>query len=229
MFSNMPSGKPRIETRGYIRAIPGLPISRQREMAQDAGCHHIYEWGEVKGQDVRGAWLRSLREGDTAWLPSIMCLVIPPDSRPERYRPTPDLAAVLAELCARRVEIVDAKAGCSTRDPRAWANHVRLSMERASQGERSRRALLRSIKRANAERAPGVVTRWLAEGKAKDRRQALLIWTSSTFTSDTEAAAALPDELKVLSGSTLRRILGPRRPNDPSAGGRGKTRKRKTR
>lgn len=226
MFSIMLSGKLKSQTRAYLRAIPGLPISRQREMAADLKSDATYEWNEVKGMNARTLWMRSLREGDTAWVPSLMCLVLPPDGRPERYRPTSDLGAVLAELCARRVEIVDAKANVSTTDPNKWAAHVRLSMDRASQGERSRRTLLRSIKKANAERAPGVVTRWLADAKAKDRRQALLIWTSSTFNSDVDAAAALPDELKVLSGSTLRRILGPRRPNDPRAGGRGKTRRK---
>lgn len=229
MFFNMLDAKPPVQTRAYLRAIPGLPIARQREMAADLNPHATYEWNEAKGMNARTLWLRSLREGDTAWVPSLMCLVLPPDGRPERYRPTSDLGSVLAELCARRVEIVDEKAKVSTRDPNKWAAHVRLSMDRASQGERSRRTLLRSIKKAQEARAPGVVTRWLADAKAKERRQAMLIWTSTTFTSDVEAAAALPPELAALSGSSIRRILGPRRPNDPSAGGRGKTRKTKPR
>lgn len=207
------------QTRAYLRAIPGLPIERQREMAADAGCI-VYEFGEHKKMDARQAWARSLREGDTAWLPSLLSLILPPDNRPERYRPTSDLAAILAELCARRVEIVDAKARVSTRDPTAWANHVRLTMERASQGERSRAALRRSVKKAQAARMPGVVARWLADAKAKDRLAAQRVWTSVLYSNDVDAAAALPPELAQLSGGTLRKILGPRRPGDKRAGGR---------
>lgn len=225
MFFNMQIEK---QVRGYIRAIPGLPIARQLEMATDANCLHIYEWGEAgKRTDVRAAWVRSLRAGDTAWLPSVLCLVLPPDSRPERYRPTSDLGAVLAELCARGVLIVDAKAGVSSLDPSKWGAHIRCAMERASQGERSRAAIRRARKKTEAQRMPGTVARWLADGKSKDREAARRVWTSTLFLSDTAAAEALPPELSVLSGSSLRRILGPRRPNDPSAGGRGKKRKRK--
>ena len=207
------------QIRAYLRAIPGLPIERQREMAADAGCI-VYEFGEHKKLDVRQAWARSLREGDTAWLPSLLSLVLPPDKRPERYRPTSDLAAILAELCARGVIIVDAKARISSRHPTAWANHVKLTMERASQGERSRAAIRRSIKRAQAARMPGIVARWLADAKSKDRLAAQRVWTSVLYQSDVDAAAALPPELAGLSGGTLRKILGPRRPGDKRAGGR---------
>lgn len=214
------------QTRAYIRAIPGLPIARQREMAADVGAHATYEWGEAgKQMDIRSAWLRSLRPGDVAWLPSVLCLIVPPDSRPERYRPTSDLGAVLADLCARGVIIEDAKAKVSTRDPTKWGAHIRWAMDRASQGERSRAAMRRAAKKSQVERMPGTVARWLADGKAKDREAARRVWTSALFRSDQEAADALPPELSGLSGSTLRRILGPRRPGDPRAGGRGKKRK----
>ena len=207
------------QTRAYLRAIPGLPIDRQREMAADAGCI-VYEFGEARGQDVRSAWIRSLREGDTAWLPSLLVLVVPRDKRPEKYRPTSDLGAVLAEMFARRVVIYDAKARVSSADPSAWGRHVKLMLEKASQGERSFASIRRATKKGMATRTPGVVTRWLADAKALDRLAAQRIWTSTLYKSDRDAAAALPAELAQLSGNSIRAILGPRRPGDERAGGR---------
>jgi len=222
MFFRMAVDKPiPVQTRAYLRGIPGLPLAMQRLMADDAGAHAVYEWGEIKGKDSRAMWMRSLRAGDTAWLPSLQCLVTPPDARPKKYSPTIDLGASVAELTAREVRIVDAKAKIdSASDPAKWAEHVRAAMARASQGERSRRSLMRSLKKARGMGMPGVVARWESEAKAADRERAMVIWTSSMFKSDQAAAAALPEDLQGLSGSTLRRILGPRRPGDAKAGGR---------
>lgn len=230
MFFNMRSinSISKAETRAYIRTVPGLPVSKQRQMAEDARCNVIFQYGDSK-RDVRADWMRSLRAGDTAWLPSILCLVVPPDARPKKFRPVADLGAVLAELCSRGVVIYDARADLQSVNPnnpddlatpRRWADHVRWAMERASQGERSLASLARARKKAAGMREPGVVTRWKARAKAADLKAARLIWTSSTFTSDTEAAAALPEDLAKLSGPTLRRILGRRRPGDKRAGGR---------
>ncbi|CAB4146646.1 hypothetical protein UFOVP1157_46 [uncultured Caudovirales phage] len=228
----MLSGKPisRTQTRAYIRSIPGLPATKQRQMAEDAGCKPIFEFGTSKtGRDVRADWLDSLRAGDIAWLPSILCLVLPPEARTKRLRPVSDLGAVLAELCSRGVVIYDARADLQSVDladpenlmvPRRWADHVRWAMDRASQGERSRASMIRAIKKANAKREPGIVTRWKAKAKAGELKAARMIWTSTLFTSDVEAAAALPEDLAKLSGPTLRRILGRRRPGDKRAGGR---------
>lgn len=226
----MLSGKQhsRPETRAYIRSIPGLPVAKQRQMAEDARCHVIFEFGTSK-RDLRDDWMRSLRAGDTAWLPSILCLVVPPDARPKRFRPVADLGAVLAELCSRGVIIYDAKADLQSVNPdnsedlttpRLWADHVRWAMERASQGERSLASLARARKKAAGLREPGIVARWKARAKAADLKAARMIWTSSMFSSDVEAAAALPEDLAKLSGPTLRRILGRRRPGDKRAGGR---------
>lgn len=197
-------------------------------MAEDAKCNVIFQYGDSK-RDVRADWMMSLRAGDTAWLPSVLCLVVPPADRPKRFRPVADLGAVLAELCSRGVVIYDARADLQSvnpenpddlETPRRWADHVRWAMERASQGERSLASLARARKKAHGKREPGIVTRWKAKAKAADLKAARLIWTSSTFTSDVEAAAALPEDLAKLSGPTLRRILGRRRPGDKRAGGR---------
>lgn len=218
----------RVETRAYIRSIPGLPVAKQRQMAEDARCNVIFQYGDSK-RDVRADWMNSLRAGDTAWLPSILCLVVPPDARPEKFRPVADLGAVLAELCSRGVIIYDAKKDLQSvkpddpedlSTPRRWADHVRWAMERASQGERSLASLARARKKAAGMREPGIVARWKARAKAAELKAARMIWTSSMFTSDVEAAAALPEDLAKLSGPTLRRILGRRRPGDKRAGGR---------
>lgn len=218
------------QLRAYIRAIPGLTLSRQQEMASDAGCAVVYTYGEAgRRQDVRSAWARSMRPGDVAWVPALQCLVTPHRDRQPRERPVSDLAAVVADVLARGAVIVEGRSGMSSRDGERWTAHIKAALGRASQGERSRASRLRAWKKSAAHAEPGVVARWLAPAKTRDREAARATWCSVLYKSDADAASALPPELSGLSGSTLRRILGPRRPGDKRAGGRPRIVKVKTR
>jgi hypothetical protein len=117
----MLSGKPTIpvETRGYICPIPGLPIDRQRQMATDAGCKVVFEQGKLDhgGMIPLDRWMSSLRPGDTAWLPSILCLVLPAKFRPKKYRPMIAMNTALSRLMATGVTVVDARAGVTSQSP----------------------------------------------------------------------------------------------------------------
>lgn len=220
MFFNMAVQNTHI--RAYIRAIPGLPIVRQREMAADAGCGVVYEYREFKHMDIRAQWAKAFQPGDTAWLPSILVLVTPPADRKPRSRPVSDMAAVIADVLARGAIIVDGRTGITSKDGSRWANHVEWAAAKASQGERSLKSQRKAISAAHAARGPGMVARWRAPAKKADRDKARAIWCSTLYSSDDEARAWLPEELSTLSGSSLRRIFGPRRPGDKRAGGRPK-------
>lgn len=213
MFFNMHMEKSKVECRAYIRALPGLPVKQQRKMAMDAGCHWIYAYGERGDRDVRQDWIASLRPGDTAWLPDLLCLITPAGERPRRYRPTADLATQIAAVLARGAIIYDARTAILSSDETAWPTLVERTLLRASQGVRTRAQVEEAAKTARAARQMGSVTRWRATSMAKRRAIARKVWTSVLYNSDDEAHAALDDaDLKALSKETVRRILGPRRP-----------------
>lgn len=213
------------QVRGYLRGIPGLHIDVQRQMAKIAQCSAVYEAGEegAGSMGARGRWLVSLHPGDTAWLPSIMCLILPAKERPDDYRPTADLCATIVRVMATGAIIVDVKAGVSSEDPVKWANHVLLSSGRASQGERPEHVRKRSAKKASAKRLPGLALRWAQPEMAEQLERQKVIWTGAG-TLD-RVMRHLDPELRGCSSRTLYLILGPRRPDDPGAGGRGRTRK----
>lgn len=212
------------QIRGYIRGIPGLHIDVQREMAKTAGCKVVYEAGEdgAGSLGVRGRWLASLHPGDTAWLPSILCLVLPPKERADAYRPTSDLCSTIVRIMATGAIIVDVRAGITSEDPTKWANHVLWASNKASQGERPEHVRRRAAKKASAKRLPGLALRWAQPEMADRLERQMVIWTGAGTLE--RVMRQLDPELRGCSSRTLYEILGPRRPNDPGAGGRGKTR-----
>lgn len=198
----------------YLRTVPGLSLVMQQGMAEAAGCDVTY--GETAGRDIareRDRWIKDSRPGDTLWLSALRCLVLPAKARPPRYRPSADMAAVISELSARGVEVVDAQANVSTRDPAAWGAHVRRVVASASQIDRRRKA-----RRASGETPAGVVTKWRSAGYAKRLQVQRAVWTGAGHTDD--VVPLLDPELARLSTTTLYAILGPRRPGDKRAGGR---------
>lgn len=214
----MLSGKPTIpvETRGYICPIPGLPIERQRQMATDAGCKVVFEQGKLDhgGMIPLDRWMSSLRPGDTAWLPSILCLVLPAKYRPKRYRPMTAMNTCLNRLLATGVIVVDARAGITSQSPEDWANHVESCCNKISAGMRSHAKLVKM----RAAIRPGLKARWHAPAMAEKLAFQKTIWTSAGTITDVRKH--LDDEFKECSIVTLYSILGVRRPNDPKSGGR---------
>lgn len=213
------------ETRAYLSPLSGFPVERQRIMAADARCNAIYVHGPVDtgGMHPRERWMDDLRAGDTAWLPSIRCLVLPARDRPERYRPLAEMCRALNKLLAKHVLIVDAKAGCSSADPEKWADHVYAEGQHVSAGMRSIVQRRKSIRKAAALRLPGVRARWAAPAMAAELERQRVIWTGAGTVD--RVIRHLHPELRAMKLRTLYDILGPRRPDDPTAGGRGRKRK----
>lgn len=211
------------EIRGYIRGIPAIPVDRQRELAAIAKCRHVYEWGEHGRKiNVRDAWIKSLRPGDIAWLADIRCLTLP--KPPRKSGPMRDLGAAIAAVLATGAIIHDDRTGITSRDRARWANHVSWALETARNAERNQK---RAKKRGPHKPSPrALATKWLAASMAEQREAVARIWRDPKFKTAAEAQAAMPMELQGVSMRTLYTIFDVRRPDDPTAGGRGKKRKR---
>lgn len=214
----------KVQVRGYISPTPGLSIEMQRRMAADAGCHVVYEFGDLDtgGMLPRERWMQSLRPGDTAWLPAVRCLVYPKQGRPEGYRPVPDMCRALNLLLATGVIIADARAGITSEDPEAWADHVYNEGRKVSAGLRPEHVRVKMRTAAEAARQPGLKARWHAPAMAKRLKLQKALWTGAGTIEDVREL--LDPELSGASTRTLYDILDVRRPNDPGAGGRGKVR-----
>lgn len=209
----------------FVRTIPGLRRVVIDQMIADAKVDVIYDYDQRGVREVE-RWLKDSRPGDTLLIASGLCLILPPRDRPPGYRPSAALCAILGEALARGVVVIDikghGKGSITSANPAEWGRHLEWLAGRASQGERKLKA-----KRKGAIRAPaGIRARWLASTMAEQLEAARIIWTSQRLDAD-QARAKLPPDLRAAGERTLYDILGPRRPGDPSAGGRG--RKRKTR
>lgn len=197
------------QVRAYLRPIPGLGIERQRQMARDAGCHVVYEHDAPTHSPLsqRDQWVRSLRRGDTAWVPSIQCLLLAPRLRTGGYSPTADLAAITNHVLAIGATLLDVRAGVSSEKPEEWASHVLTEAKRAGQGERPAKVRMRSSRAATDARWSGVTARWKAPAMADQLEIQQAIWTSSKMTI-AQKKKKLHPELRGLSTPTLYGILG---------------------
>ena len=221
MFAHMIDVKTsKVEIRGYLCPTPGLPMERQRMMARDANCLHTYEHRPFDGAEFSqlDRWMQSLRVGDTAWLPSVLCLVYPAKDRPKAYRPLAGMCMALNHILASGAIIVDARAGITSQDPERWAKHVLASGQKVSAGTRTTAQRRMSMKEATAYIMPGVQTRWKTPQMAAKLALQKAIWTGTGTIK--EARALLDDELRRCSTRTLDSLLGVRRPHDKRAGGR---------
>lgn len=214
----MLSAKPTFaaEMRGYICPVPGLPIERQRQMADDAGCKVVYECGNVDtgGMLPLDRWVQTLRPGDIAWLPSILCLVLPSKFRPKRYRPMTAMNTYLNRLLAAGVIVADARANITSQSPDQWAKHVEACCNKISAGLRSHAKLAKM----RSAIAPGLKARWHAPAMAEKLARQKAIWTGAGSIKDVRKH--LDPEFHECSIPTLYAVLGVRRPFDPNAGGR---------
>lgn len=214
------------QIRAYMRGIPALPVERQRELAAIAGVDHVYEWGEHgRASNARDAWIRSLIRGDVAWLADLRVLTMP--KPPRKSGPMRDLGAAIAAVLATGAVIYDSRAGIRSDDRERWQNHVEWALETARNAERNQKRA-----KARAKRKPSgksLVAKWLSDVMTKQRAEAARLWRDPIYATADDACAALPAELQRASTRTLYKILGVRRPNDPGAGGRGKTRTKRKR
>lgn len=206
--------------RAYLRAVPGMPIETQGEMARDAQITVVYQHGEGGRQiDARAAYIRSLREGDEAWVPRLDVLVAPKHER-GRTRATTDLAAVIADILGRGAIIVDGATGITSRDAGAWRDRVEWAMRQVAAG-RMTRAKARKVgaKGGAVMQARSVVTRWKSPAMSAERERWASVWRDSRFANDAERAAAMPEPLTDRP-QMCRRIFGRADPKAKFTGGR---------
>lgn len=205
--------------RAYLSPIRGLPIRQQERMARDAGIPEkvTYARGEAgRAHNARRLWITSLREGDIAWVPDLRCLVQPREDR-GGDAPSADFAACLADLCRRKVVVVDHRNGLSSNDEK-WPDHVKKVMLQVASIHRSQAGMRRAARKAAEKLDIGIVAVWRA--KPKHEIEAVgAIWRDPLYT-EMQAIERLPPDLRTKSPATIRRIFGPRRPGDPKAGGR---------
>lgn len=212
--------------RAYIRAIKGLSVERQRQMATDAGCGEIYGGGAHGNSDAdeRRLWVLSFRAGDTAWVPDMRVLIFPPEML-GKVRVTADLAGCLAEICSKGAVVEEGRTGDRS-DGEGWPNKLKSLIQTIHLVNRSRLKVLAGAKTARAAKAKrassGIVAEWAAPAKAKALKQALVLWQSRSFKNWKDARAALPGELATASLATLTRIFHPhgRDPSRKGVGGR---------
>lgn len=209
--------------RAFIRAIKGLPIERQRQMATAAKCGDIYEHGDSGGMDERALWLQSLRADDTAWVPDLRVL-LRPKSELGRVRVSSDFTGTIAAICSRRAVVEEGTTGTRS-DTYEWANRVQSVVQNAHLASRSTAKINQATKKAREARVgSGLVALWLSPVKEVERRKALVIWQSRSFETAKDAKAALPDDLSRASLPTLQRIFHEGR--DPARKGQGGPRSR---
>jgi hypothetical protein len=212
--------------RAFIRPLKGLTIERQRQMAKDALCLDVYEHGEFKRADMdeRTLWLNSLRANDKAWVPDLRVLIRTP-AELGRTRVTADLAVCLATICGKGAVLEEGVSGKRS-DGEDWPNQLKDLIQKVHLANRSRRALMASLKKARTEKVKrsgaGIVAEWRSPAKAKALKSALVLWQSRSFANWKDARAALPGELATASLATLTRIFHPhgRDPSRKGVGGR---------
>lgn len=211
--------KPKIDVRDVIlyRTLPGLPRRVQERMGADAAVRYTYD-ADSGGPIEIDRFVKDARPGDTCWLPSLLCLTLPPKYRPDDYSPSADLGGKVAGILARGAAMIDirgrGKGAISSEDASLFAEHVSRSIRHAAQGER---VLPARVKKARADR--GIVSRWRSPAM-KDKREAQqIIWTSTRL-DEAGKRKRLDPELSGASTPTLYAILGPMFPGIPSKGGR---------
>ncbi len=214
----------------FYRSIRHLSVDRQREIcepvAKQYGMAVEYTHGEHGGGE-RDQWITSTRKGEVAVVAHLQVIA---EDRTKVKRPTVDFAVALTRLVQQCQMVVEAGSGITSRDGQKWDDAVREAGNMIASGRTlgPRRARSMAKKRwASAE--PGVVKMWKSAAMAKAHKRWSQHWRDPVFRNDAAAFDAFPDELREAFGSTTtaRRIFGPRRPGDPTAGGR-RAGKRKT-
>lgn len=189
-------------------------------MVQDAQITVVYEHGEGGRRiDARGAYVRSLRPGDEAWVPRLDVLVLPKAER-GRTRATTDLAATIADILGRGAIIVDGATGITSRDGERWKDRVDWAMRQVAAGRMTHaKAKKIGAKGGAVLKARSIVTRWTSPAMKQERERWLAVWRSREYTNDQQRADAMPPPL---TGKThmCRRIFGRVNPRAKWRGGR---------
>lgn len=168
----------------------------------------IYRESEI-GRD---AWVQALRSTEAAVLPRLDIIVL--RKLPDKRRPSHDLMVTLATVRERAAMVVDVNADATTENVDAWAAALEKALTRIASGRRKKvldgKAARKMAKASGKVRgAASLVNQWTDDNpEARARREHYAaVWKSRKFANWIEARAALPEELRGLSQSSLRRIF----------------------
>lgn len=217
----------------FIRALRGHPVEHQRKLIEREikrrGASVMAEYIAGESGDDRDEWIRQTRATEGAMVAGLYVI---PEMATKGKRPSADLTAALIDLALRCALIVDAEHGISSADGKRWRELVEKSAVKTAAGRSlSRKAAQRMARTKWAKTSPGVVERWTAPNMRRELARWQQHWRDPMYSSAEVAFGALPDEIRDEFGSmtTARRVLGKRRPHDPTAGGRPPAKKRKQR
>lgn len=215
----------------FFRALRGHPVERQRELIdreiKRRGASVAAEYVAGESGDDRDEWIRRTRANEGAMVAGLYVI---PEMAAKGKRPSADLTAALLDIVQRCALVVDAETGISSADGKRWRELVEKSAVKTAAGRALSRKKAQKMARTKwAKSSPGVVERWNAPNMRRELSRWQQHWRDPIYSSAEAAFEALPDEIRdeFASMTTARRVLGKRRPHDPTAGGRPPKRKQR--
>lgn len=202
--------------RAWVRATPAW--------SEDDQIRAVRAWCAGRGLAVtvyreseigRDAWVRALRSTEAAVLPRLDLIVL--RKLPDKRRPSTDLTVTLATVRERAAIVVDVNADATTENVDKWAAALESALRKIASGRRKKvldgkaaRKMAKASGRVRGATSP--VNRWTDDNPEARARLAhySAIWKSRKFNDWKQAREALPDDLRSLSQSSLRRIFGGR-------------------
>lgn len=208
--------------RAYYSPLKETDVAKQREACESYAEERRwtleeYEEGAIKGRDARADVIKDLRaEDEVALLYSLEVL------RRWVRSATADFTSALARLSARSALVVDVSHDVDSSCADAWEKRVNEAILRVQKGRVVHPDAARAGGKASWHARQGVVAKWTSDEMAGQRKLYWSVWTNLDLTWE-QARARMPDELQVMSYSSLRRIFDRQRPGKPGSPGRPNT------
>lgn len=213
-----------------MRGIRGHEAETQRDdikvEAKRRGIKIENEYNGATAGD-RDEWIHRLRpeRGDGAILSGLYVLAEPSS---EARRPSADFTVSLGRLLRKALIVVDAETGISSEDGEAWDALVESAINVVAAGRKMTSERGRQM-RAKRPPGPSVQAEWSKPEMIKERERWGQFWRDPKFKGKGDAYifSKMPAKIRasLKSHHMARRVLGPKRLGDPTAGGRGRKRK----
>lgn len=230
-----------VKYTAFYREMRGHSVPYQCKLVrayvkQRGGALNSEYTAELKsGRGQRDEWIARVRTDEVA---IVAGLYVIPEGAAKTRRPSADYASAMTRLHQRAGLIVDVISGLTSEDGDAWADLVHKHATKVSGGRILVRAEAQRMNRlARKVRGPAIKVEWAAPNMKREFKRWSQWWRDPTFPSARDAYeamlvahAAMPEEDRPPPIGSLRtaiELFGRRKPNDPSAGGRPPTKKRK--
>lgn len=213
MVSPMKPPKPSRNVRAYIRPMRDYSEAAQRKDLEPLNPVAIYVDNPSSEIDYRAAWIETLRPRDGAVAAVARLWVLPkPRMKNSDMRPSADFIAVMNELYACGVPIVEAASGVSNADRPAWRALMQKTARRIAvgRGHSPRKAAKYGRLGGAVSKARSVARKWLSPEMAAERKAAERIWRDPANATIEDALADLPKE--IATRGLAYKVLGKRHP-----------------